>query len=62
MEKFFIAFEFMEGKQIDSQKLEDGKYSLRLVFTSSIDGDLFSGAVGSTLLIDEVELIHADDD
>lgn len=47
---------------MDSEKLEDGKYSLRLVFTSSIDGDLFSGAVGSTLLIDEVELIHAGDD
>lgn len=59
---FFIPFELVDGKQIDPQKLNDGKYSLTLVFTSSISGDLFSGAVGSTLLIDEVELIHADDD
>lgn len=59
---FNIPFKTIPGKEVDPQKLENGKYSLTLVFTSSIDGDLFSGAVGSTLLIDEVELIHADDE
>lgn len=30
------------------------------VFSSSIKGDLFEGAVGSTLYIDEVELSYTD--
>ncbi|WP_301963905.1 PCMD domain-containing protein, partial [uncultured Muribaculum sp.] len=32
------------------------RYSITIVFASSIDGDLFEGAPESTLLIDEVEL------
>jgi hypothetical protein len=28
------------------------------VFTSSLEGDHFNGAIGSTLLIDEAELIY----
>lgn len=60
--QFFIPFETIPGKEVDQQKLENGKYSVSIVFTSSIGGDLFSGAVGSTLLIDEVELILVDDE
>lgn len=56
--EFYIPFNILNNKTIDQQKLKDGKYSLALVFTSSIDGDTFAGAVESTLLIDEVELIH----
>ena len=33
------------------------KYKLGIVFSSSVDGAYFRGAVGSTLYIDEVELI-----
>lgn len=33
-------------------------YNLAIVFASSIKGDLFEGAVGSTLYIDEVELSY----
>lgn len=56
--EFYIPFEVLNNQTIDQQKLKDGKYSLTLVFTSSIDGDTFAGAVESTLLIDEIELTH----
>lgn len=54
--KFNIPFVFRQGKEIDLDKLAEGKYSITIVFSSSIDGDYFSGAIGSTLLIDEVSL------
>lgn len=47
----------VKAKEIDIEKLKNGNYSITIVFTSSIDGDYFSGAIGSTLLIDEVSLI-----
>jgi len=56
--EFYIPFEVINNHTIDQQKLKDGKYSLSLVFTSSIDGDTFAGAEGSILLIDEIELTH----
>lgn len=46
---------------VDKDKLKAGKYNVAIVFSSSIEGDYFRGAVGSTLYIDEVELIHAAD-
>lgn len=60
-EYFELPFETQNGKTIDEQKLKDGKYKLGIVFSSSIDGDRFKGAVGSTLYIDEVELICEED-
>ena len=45
-------------KYIDKEKLLEGKYNVAIVFTSSLEGDHFNGAIGSTLLIDEVELIY----
>lgn len=58
---FYIPFVTKPGKVIDKDKLAAGKYSLTIVFTSSIDGDNFEGAVGSTLLIDQVELLYSKD-
>lgn len=55
---FHIPFVFKDNWKLDEQKLRDGKYSITLVFTSSIDGDTFAESEGSTLLIDEVEIIH----
>ena len=40
----------------------DGKYNIAIVFTSSLEGDHFNGAIGSTLLIDEAELIYHSED
>ena len=51
---FDMPFVFREGKEIDSKKLDEGRYSLAIVMTSSEEGDFFSGAVGSRLLVDEL--------
>lgn len=55
--KFSIPFVLQEGKTIDAEKLKEGKYNITVVFSSSKDGALFNGAVGSTLCVDEVNLI-----
>lgn len=56
--EFNIPFVVKNGKKVDLQKLKEGKYNLSVLFTSSIDGDDFKGAVGSTLYIDDVEVIY----
>lgn len=55
---FSIYFKTQPGKTIDLEKLKAGKYNVSIVMTSSINGNLFQGALGSTLLVDEVELVH----
>ena len=55
---FKLPFNMLTGKYIDKEKLLEGKYNVAIVFTSSLEGDHFNGAIGSTLLIDEVELIY----
>lgn len=56
----WTAFSFdltpMNGKVIDTEKLAQFGYSFSIVFSSSLKGDLFTGAVGSTLMIDDVEV------
>lgn len=59
---FNLPFKMQEGKTIDREKLANNKYSLSIVFTSSIDGAYFEGALGSTLEVDEVELMLEDDE
>jgi hypothetical protein len=54
--RFDVPFTYRDGKSIDADKLKEGKYNLAVVFTSSIEGGLFRGAPGSTLLVDEVEI------
>lgn len=53
---FELPFVMRPGKTIDHVKLADGVYNLAIVFASSVRGDYFEGAPGSTLWIDEVEL------
>lgn len=60
--QFYLPFVTRPGKTIDREKLKAGKYNVAVVFSSSKEGDLFNGAVGSTLYIDEVELIHSTDE
>ena len=50
----------LKGRVIDDTKLKNGEYKLGIVFSSSVDGAYFKGAVGSTLYVDEVELICED--
>ena len=44
-------------QEINKSKLQDGKYKLSIVLSSSVKGAYFKGAVGSTLYVDELELI-----
>lgn len=55
--EFNLTFESVKGRTIDEEKLKDGKYKFSVIFSSSIDGATFKGAVGSTLYIDEVEIV-----
>lgn len=50
---FDIPFTYLEGKSY-----EDGaKYKLAIVCSSSKEGDAFKGAGGSTLILDELEVV-----
>lgn len=56
---FDLPFELQPGHteaDINAQDLAEGKYKLAVVFSSSIKGAYFIGAVGSTLWIDEVNI------
>lgn len=52
-----LSIPFVNKKVLNLEKLRNGDYFLTIVFSSSENGDLFEGAVGSTLCIDEVQLI-----
>lgn len=52
---FEIEFNYL--KDVDMAVLENRGYSLTIVFSSSIDGAIFQGAVGSELCVDKVRLI-----
>ena len=49
-----FPFKLVEGKKYDPTK----EYVLAIVMSSSIDGAYFTGAIGSTLIVNEVELIY----
>lgn len=53
---FEIPFEYK--KEVDDHKLSNFGYNLTVVFTSSIYGAEFSGAEGSTLIVDESEIVY----
>ena len=54
--EFSFEFKPQNGKTIDPEKLKKGIYKLAIVFSSSVEGAKFNGAIGSTLCIDEVTL------
>lgn len=54
--RFEVPFTLLEGKSIDIEKLQAGKYNLAIVLSSSEDGANFNGAVGSTLWVDELHI------
>jgi hypothetical protein len=47
-----------EGKDVPDDLVQAQGLNLALVFSSSKDGILFEGAIGSTLYIDEVEVSY----
>ncbi len=54
--RFEIPFELLEGQTIDNEILENYGYNVAIVLASSIQGAYFTGAVGSTLYIDTLEI------
>lgn len=53
--QFEIPFTYTSD--IDETLLENYGYNFAIVFTSSIEGDKFEGAVGSTLYVDKVRVV-----
>ncbi|MEG2790670.1 MAG: PCMD domain-containing protein [Odoribacter sp.] len=59
-ENFDIQFDYDSYKNkrsFDGNKSRNYEYNLAIVFTSSVDGAYFKGAVGSTLYVDEVKVV-----
>ncbi|MDR2825069.1 MAG: PCMD domain-containing protein [Prevotellaceae bacterium] len=54
----YIEIPFENRRPFDYQKQQAGKYYFTIVFSSSSNGDLFEGATGSTLCVDEVEIFE----
>lgn len=59
--EFSIPFVTRPGKTIDPEKLRNGVYSITVVMSSSEDGDYFRGAIGSMLMVDELQVTCVDD-
>lgn len=55
--EFKANFDYYNNKDLDQETLENRGYSLAIVFSSSKDGDHFMGAIGSTLILDDVRIV-----
>lgn len=55
-----ITIPFTYTKDVSEDLLADFGYNIAVVFSSSVDGGEFSGAVGSTFSIDELKLVLDD--
>ena len=49
---------FFEGKDAPDDMVAKKEFSLAIVFSSSVRGAWFEGAIGSTLYVDEVEVSY----
>lgn len=55
--RFEMEFDYDRyGKEIDKAKLAAGGYNIAIVMSSSSEGELFKGAPGSTLMVDDMVL------
>lgn len=52
---FEVEFNYLSD--VDLQLLEDYGYNLTVVFSSSVDGDIFEGAIDSEMYVDKVRVI-----
>lgn len=57
---FSEPFRLMDGKTFNTEILEQNGYAITVVCTSSREGATFEGAVGSTLFVDELQIIYED--
>jgi hypothetical protein len=46
-----------EGKTFDHERMDNDGYAITVVASSSRDGQVFEGAIGSELFIDELEIV-----
>ena len=53
----YFETDFAYTEDIDMALLAEYGYNLTIVFSSSVDGDVFEGAIGSELYVDKVRLI-----
>lgn len=55
----YVAFdlEFVYTGEIDYELLKNGGYNLAVIFSASRNGDIYDGAPGSVLYVDEVEIV-----
>lgn len=53
----YFEIDYEQLGDIDEELLQNRGYNLALVFSSSIHGDVFEGAIGSILYIDKVRII-----
>lgn len=53
--KFDVTFDYLSD--VDADQLLNRGYNLAVVFSSSKEGDQYSGAIGSSLFIDKVKVI-----
>lgn len=55
----YVAFdlEFVYTAEIDYELLKNGGYNLAVIFSASRNGDIYDGAPGSVLYVDEVEIV-----
>ena len=60
---FDVPFEkAVNGRELDRDKLGQGVYKVGIVISSSLDGDVFEGAVGSTLDIADLKLVNENEE
>ena len=60
--EFSLPFILRPGKAIDKEKLKAGRYSITVVMSSSKEGDYFRGAIGSTLQVDDIDIVCLTDE
>ena len=60
MEKYLdrSIYYVIRKDSVDRKKLEEGRYNIAIILSSSADGATFSGAIGSTLYVDEIHLSY----
>ncbi len=58
--KWEVDFNYLS--EFDEQLLANMGYSLTVVFASSVDGDVFEGAIGSQMLVDKVRVVCTHDE
>lgn len=55
--RFSFPFKAMNDKKVNKERMAKYGYNFGIVFSSSLKGDDFTGAVGSELYLDEIDIV-----